>query len=401
MSCHLAAKNMDSLRNLRYSELIAHIQTLLRRPILRARRPSILFVDLGATFGGAEVYLLSLLPSLKEQVDCLVLCSNNEFQQRLRDADIAYVPTFTATGLLKIAQLAWAAWLILMLLLRRRIDTLQINGYSEILLVPIARLLGRNAIPTRHLSFEIEAKHWYQAPGRYIARALYRSLARTATQIVCVSEQVGREVEPLAPGRVRVIPNWVHEVPAFRERDINAGRPLVVLFVGRMVEYKGLHVLIEAIRLMQSGEHALPIKTVAVGDGPFRPELERLASGYNIEFAGFQREVARYYASADVFVTSSLGPEGSSLVTMEAMAHGVPCILSNLPVHREIAREGEIAALFRSGDAVDLALTLHRVLSSREVRDLYAHRAYEVIHKHHTCETAVRAYLDAFSVEAA
>ena len=129
-----------------------------------------------------------------------------------------------------------------------------------------------------------------------------------------------------------------------------------MLFVGRLERYKGLYLLLEALREIPD------VRLTVVGDGSYRKELERLAEGIDVRFEGFQRHPAPYYAEADIFVMPSLGPEGFGIVTMEAMAHGLPCVISDLAVHREITGEGTAAMLFRNGNVEDLRGKLHELI---------------------------------------
>ena len=367
----------------------------------RAAKARLLFVDLGATFGGAEIYLQNLLEPLAAEAQCFVLCSNHEFRRRLGRLPVKRFDLFAGTGLRKIMQLVCAACMLPWLLLRYRIETVQINGYAEILLLPIARLLGRNAVATRHLSFDIEADHWWQAPGRFLARALYKALAFSATRIVCVSAEVGREVAQLIPKtRVSVIPNWVTHIPPFRRRALPAEGPVTVLFVARLVEHKGLQVLIEVVRLLAYSDGAPELRVTVVGDGPFRAEAQRLAEGLDVEFAGYQSDVAPFYERADIFVCSSLGPEGSSLVTLEAMSHSLPCIMSDLEVHREISKQGETAVLFPNGNVEELAGRLHAFVTDDALRERYAASGYEAVVQGHSPEAALQQYREVFGIEA-
>ena len=74
----------------------------------------------------------------------------------------------------------------------------------------------------------------------------------------------------------------------------------------------------------------------------------------NVRFVGFQRNLREFYERADIFVMPSLGPEGLPMTSLEAMAHGLPCIFSDLPVHHEITDHGKGAYLFRSGEVESL-----------------------------------------------
>lgn len=109
------------------------------------------------------------------------------------------------------------------------------------------------------------------------------------------------------------------------------GDKKVVLFVGRLVEIKGVAYLIEAMRQIEA-------MLVIVGDGPFRSELERQAMNMRekVVFLGSKthRELQAIYASADIFVSPSItlkdgSKEGLPTAIMEAMASGLPVVASN------------------------------------------------------------------------
>ena len=69
----------------------------------------ILFVDLGAAFGGAEIYLENLLRQLPQEFTCHVLCANPELQKRLAALKVRQFALPCATGAMKVLQLIAAA----------------------------------------------------------------------------------------------------------------------------------------------------------------------------------------------------------------------------------------------------------------------------------------------------
>jgi glycosyltransferase involved in cell wall biosynthesis len=179
-------------------------------------------------------------------------------------------------------------------------------------------------------------------------------------------------------------------------KSLSEDATLELLFVGRLVEHKGLQVLLDAIRRLNAYRSNLLLRLTVVGDGECRSKLERLAAGTGCTFVGFQPNVVPYYEAADIFISPSLGPEGSSLVALEAMARSTACILSDLPVHCEIAIDGKAARLFRSGDIEDLAMKLAELSTNDSERDNYGRSGYLAVQKNHNPETAVRAYLKVF-----
>lgn len=165
-----------------------------------------------------------------------------------------------------------------------------------------------------------------------------------------------------------------------------------LLYVGRLERYKGLYLLLEALRAIPN------VQLTVVGDGSYRKQLERLAEGINVRFEGFQSDPAKYYIETDIFVMPSLGPEGFGIVTMEAMAHGLPCLISDLDVHREITAAGTAAMLFRSGDAEDLRSKLSLLIDETPLRSAYSQAGYRRVEQAYNPEIALKSYLWAFGL---
>lgn len=126
--------------------------------------------------------------------------------------------------------------------------------------------------------------------------------------------------------------------------------PLQFVFVGRLVFYKNLEVVIDAVSAVK---RRLPgIRLVIVGDGPHRSVLEgqvsRLGLGPNVVFAGHvgPREKARIISESAAMVFPSLC-EGFGLVILEAFLQGKPVLVSDVRPMSEIVEDG------RTGYVVD------------------------------------------------
>ncbi len=118
---------------------------------------------------------------------------------------------------------------------------------------------------------------------------------------------------------------------ALRQRHEIPPEAAILLSVGRLEENKGFHVLAEALGQVAAAGGRQDWRWVLVGAGPYRPVIERVAArgglGSHIIFAGRtdDRDLHGWYAASTIFVHPTLY-EGSSLVTLEAMAHGRPII---------------------------------------------------------------------------
>jgi glycosyltransferase involved in cell wall biosynthesis len=95
-----------------------------------------------------------------------------------------------------------------------------------------------------------------------------------------------------------------------------------------------------------------------VGEGPEEALYRSLINEYELEKSialhPFTKEVQEYYAHSSMYVLSSRW-EGFGLVMIEAMAHGLPVIASDLPITRELLKDKDMAVLFETGNIAQLA----------------------------------------------
>jgi glycosyltransferase involved in cell wall biosynthesis len=342
--------------------------------------------------GGVEYYIETLSGMLRERATLLSLCVLPELAQRLRSLGLKVflIPAFPR---LKALRFLLALCLLPIIVFRERVQIVLVNGFLESVLLAPARLLGCAAIYTRHGPFEDHLYKWYENPARYFPRLLSRICVRLASHVVCVSEDTGKCVREIVPEeRTSVIPHWLSYIPPYDAPKMELLPPVRLLYVGRLERYKGLYLLLEALR----GIHGVTL--TVVGDGGYRKELERLAEGIDVRFEGFQSRPTKYYREADIFVMPSLGPEGFGIVTMEAMAHSVPCLISDLDVHREITGGGIAAMLFCSGNAEDLRSKLQELISDSSLRAVYAEAGYHRVQKVYNADVALKSYEWAFGL---
>jgi glycosyltransferase involved in cell wall biosynthesis len=142
-------------------------------------------------------------------------------------------------------------------------------------------------------------------------------------------------------------------------------RPTVVFF-GKLIENKGVQVLLEALR-------GLDARAVVVGFGDYRSELERRAAGLDVLFTGLleHRHLVHLLALADASVVPSTFPEAFGMVAAESAAAGCPPVVSDHSGLAEIARgldeEAPRAlrglASFPTGDAEALRERLRTILA--------------------------------------
>lgn len=130
------------------------------------------------------------------------------------------------------------------------------------------------------------------------------------------------------------------------------------LAVGRFsYQHKGFDLLIKAFHLFCNKNQDWILDIVGEGDMEF--EYKALINKYHLEsrvkIHPFTNNIQEFYSNAQVYVLSSRW-EGFGLVLVEAMAHGLPIISSDLPTSKEIM--GDFALYFKNGDIRELAQRL-------------------------------------------
>jgi glycosyltransferase involved in cell wall biosynthesis len=173
--------------------------------------------------------------------------------------------------------------------------------------------------------------------------------------------------------RIRILHNAAVVRPAVAETERSAlrqrlgigGRETVVLTIGRLSREKGHADLLTALaRTSMTGDW----KLVLVGIGPEREALGRLASALGIAghivFAGFQQNVAPFFAIADLFVLPSHS-EGSSNVLLEAMAARVPIVATAAGGNPEIVLDARTGLLVPVRSPGALAAAMAGLLQDR------------------------------------
>ena len=207
-------------------------------------------------------------------------------------------------------------------------------------------------------------------------RRMQATYVRAADRVLVPSRFVRWYVEGwgAAPAKVRVVRNAVHDPTSGLTEDreaIRAGFGLgtnerVVLVVARLAAWKG-------VDTVMAGLAGLPGTTrlVVLGDGPDRSRLEGLAQTLPPGAVRFEGEVpsatvARWMRAADALALCS-GYEGLSHVLLEAMAAGLPVVVSDVGGNRALVTDRYDGLLVPYGDVAATQRALAEVLTGGEV----------------------------------
>lgn len=212
------------------------------------------------------------------------------------------------------------------------------------------------------------------------ALGLKRSIMRGACATMPVSEAIGVELAPL--GRVNpAVPMGVDFARVRGEVGERRAEPGRVLLIGRLVDKKGVNVLLDAAANVGAA------RIVIAGDGPLGRDLHRQARRLGItdriEFLGKctrQQVMDQLARAAVVAIPSQVGAggdqDGVPVVLGEAIAAGVPVVASELGGLAEHIIDGMTGRLVRPGSATELAIALTELLADPEQAEELAAMAF-------------------------
>ena len=183
----------------------------------------------------------------------------------------------------------------------------------------------------------------------------------------CAGEaEMIRAVDGTVP--IELVPNGVDLETFTPGEAIPGDGPLRLLCVGRLIERKGQHHLIEAVKRLTDEGLDVTLDLVGTGDaqGACEAMVRDLALDGRVRFAGYvpRKEMPAHYATAHVFVLSSYN-EGMSVATLEAMAAGLPIVATRTGGTDEMVEEGINGFAFDWADVGALVAHLRHVASDR------------------------------------
>jgi glycosyltransferase involved in cell wall biosynthesis len=236
---------------------------------------------------------------------------------------------------------------------------------------------------------------------RYLrTRALETSCMTGADLVVTLGEAMREEIigRGVPADKVIIVPNGVSEqflepLPSGAALRASLGiKPgeHVVGLVSSLVAHEGIGTLLEAVKLL--GDRGTPARALIVGDGPERTALQRQAAGLGLDaiFTGRvpSARVRDYHAVLDVFVVPRTPDRVCQLVTplkpVEAMASGLPVVVSSVRALAEIVQDGETGLLFPPLDAGALADQLQQLLARADLRAKLGSRARDWVARDRT-----------------
>lgn len=235
-----------------------------------------------------------------------------------------------------------------------------------------------------------------------------RQKFRYYDRIICISQGIKNVLleAGIEEARLNVVRStvdagpWEHpESKSTFAREF--GLPSDALYVGvvaQLIERKGHHVLLEALRTMPERDK---LRILIFGKGPQREMLERMVSAMRMQdivhFTGFRDDLPRWMGALDLLVHPAL-MEGMGISLLQASAAGVPIVASRVGGIPEAVRDGVSGILVPPNDAVALRTAMSELIADPNLRQQFGAAGRRIVAEEFSIDKMVEGNLSVYNV---
>jgi len=258
---------------------------------------------------------------------------------------------------------------------------------------------------------------------------------KSADAVMCNSSHTASRIKEIYNREINIIPSGQSAKPEIEPADIEPLKPKTsaeknILFVGRLVERKGVKYLIEAVAKIRNEIDAkeniettdytdsrkksvksvksVVTKVSIVGTGPEMEPLKQLAEELGVkdkvDFLGqvSPNELDRCYRNADVFVLPAVidakgDTEGLGVVLIEALTYKLPVIATGVGGIVDIIKDNETGVLVQEKDAEALAKALLKVLKDDKYATSLGEKGYQFVNTKYNWDTITNQIINLFT----
>jgi len=235
---------------------------------------------------------------------------------------------------------------------------------------------------------------WQKSLDRKLADRMHMMTANSDSVADFYRDEIG-----IPDGRLTVIPNGVPNIDSAASGRLREELGLspdcrIIGFVGRLAPQKNLRDLVWGFHLLKQAAKT-PVALVIIGEGPQRDSLAQFLTDLGtrelVHFMGHRDDASELMQDFNVFCLPS-GFEGMSNSLMEAMACGIPSVVSDIAPNLELIRHEENGLTFPVGKAPDLGKAVLRLLGDDELSRRLGSAAKDLIATAHSVDALVQQH---------
>ena len=351
--------------------------------------------------GGVENHIKLLTESIKEKFPITVLCCNTKRKTEVEEKDGLKIVKVGSIGTLRSMPLSptFPSWVrkikadilhfhlpfplgVISYFLAKPEGKIIITWHSDIVRQKIGRLFYHPFL----IRFLKKADVIIATSPNMIESSSYLKRFKEKCKVI----PLGIDVE-----RFKLKEDEEERVKKIREKYISGKG--IILFVGRLIYYKGVEYLIRAMRDVDA-------TCLIIGEGKLKKKLEKMVDELGLSskmhFLGSvsDEELPLYYHACDVFCLPSVAKsEAFGIVQLEAMACGKPCVSTDLPTGVPFVNQnGKTGIIVPPKNPDALAKAINTLLDDPALREKYGSYAKERVKRKFKREVMVKRIIEVY-----
>lgn len=347
----------------------------------------ILIITTPQELGGGEIYVESLIKGLPQH-RFLVLTSLQEFIDRLNSdgiqshrlmMNVKFLSRIHIILFLILAPFNIIQHLFYLLIFNPDIVHIQ-SREEQVLVTPIARLLGKKVIWTLHGPTE---------KGNSVVDYLFLKSSLIVNEIIAVSNFIRKSMESFGIKKQSILIYHGVDLNKFKPLNSNNGKKIIG-YIGRLVRVKRPELYLDAaIEILKKLDQ---VEAWIVGDGDQRVKMESKASMFTfknrIKFLGFRKDIEDIVRQFTFLLVTSQ-TEGLDISALEAIASGVPVASVKVGALPEIINK-ETGLLIDSNDPKAIASSLLPILKNKNLLKKFRNSCRKIAEKRFSLKPMLR-----------
>jgi glycosyltransferase involved in cell wall biosynthesis len=281
---------------------------------------------------------------------------------------------------LSLLYIVFGAWSMARLTRKKKFDIVHVHWpFPHLVFGIVGKRIGGARLYNSFYGVEIR---WLKKKFPVLLKT-FSLLMNKSDKVTAISTHTANELAGVVKGPIEIIPFSA----AMAERHGTASAKKEIIFVGRLVERKGVKYLIEAFNRIHK---SIPHHLVIIGEGPERRPLENMVSRLGIEsrvsFTGMisDETLNRYYRSCSCLVLPAVydkkgDTEGLGVVLLEAMSYAKPVIASRVGGITDIVVDGENGLLVPPANPEILGQAIVKLTRSTQLQRMLGRRARKTV----------------------
>jgi glycosyltransferase involved in cell wall biosynthesis len=349
---------------------------------------------------GGENHALYVAQGLREEGHNIILCPQENsmlFHESVKQGFETIAVPYCRGG----RQFFRAINIMVKKLKNKKTDVIHSNSNSDRTISAItAKKLNCSNITTVHSCQSIRNNivHWYR--NKYL---IHHFIADGYS-----SKKILTENDKIPENKVTVIHTCIPDsIAQFSDEKRKSTRnklnissdDIVIGIIARLVDFKGINILIDSLKIIKEKENINNVKILIVGDGILRDELEQQTERFNLKnkiiFTGFRNDLDNCLSAMDIYTQPSLSMNAElfPISALLAKSAGLPLIVSDSGDLKYLVNDNSDGFVIDPGDADILADKLMNIIKNKELRKEMGKNSLENYRQNYTLKIMIQKIL--------